>query len=177
MKQLGWLLANVCLTYGSMAQIVVSGRVVEAQSGEVLVAASVAVVAQNEGTATDANGEFTLTLSQADTLVFSFLGYETQRRFVSESSNYLIELTPQATVYEPLLVQAQRLGTSYTSPNIANISAAALQLDNQTSLAPVLNRVAGVFDAYWYVQHQPNYDSRHRQPFSFWNKQNSRLLE
>ena len=144
MKRLGWLLMNVYLAYGSMAQIVVSGRVVEATSGEALVAASVAVVAQNKGTATDTNGEFTLTLSQADTLVFSFIGYETQRRFVNKSDNYLIELIPQATVYAPLLVQAQRLGTSYTSPNIANIGVTALQLDNQTNLAPVLNRVAGV---------------------------------
>lgn len=57
----------------------ISGTVSDAQTGEVLPGVNILVKGTDSGTSTDAEGAFELTVpSLQDTLVFSFIGYQTQ---------------------------------------------------------------------------------------------------
>ena len=57
----------------------VSGQVIDAATGDPLPGVNVAIEGTTRGTATDQNGEYTLTVPDGDAvLVFSFIGYATQ---------------------------------------------------------------------------------------------------
>src|SRR5690554_337405 len=60
------------------AQVNISGKVVDT-NGEALIGVNVIIKSTNQGTVTDMNGEFRLTVSNPETVVeFSYVGYETQ---------------------------------------------------------------------------------------------------
>src|SRR5690625_7602355 len=61
----------------SSYQEIVSGRVTDSQSGEVLPGVNIVVKGTSAGTATDSDGLFELTVpSLNETLVFSYIGYQ-----------------------------------------------------------------------------------------------------
>ena len=64
---------------GLLAQTRLSGSVKDAENGQPLDFVSVSVKGTTVGTATDAQGNFTLSLPpKSSTLVVSYVGYETQ---------------------------------------------------------------------------------------------------
>ncbi|MDX1283802.1 MAG: carboxypeptidase-like regulatory domain-containing protein, partial [Draconibacterium sp.] len=67
-------------TLGAAAQGTVKGVIVDQSSNESLIGASVVQVGTTNGTVTNANGEFTLTLVEGSSRIeISFIGYVTQR--------------------------------------------------------------------------------------------------
>ncbi|MDE6377198.1 MAG: SusC/RagA family TonB-linked outer membrane protein, partial [Duncaniella sp.] len=75
-----WLAAilTLCFAFPALAQnITVSGTVVDPE-GEPLIGASVIVQGQSMGTATDIDGQYTISAPANGTLVFSYVGYTTQ---------------------------------------------------------------------------------------------------
>ena len=77
-----WLFLALCVCAVSMAfaQQTVTGTVVEAETGEPVIGASVRVKGTDLGKATDTNGRFTLNNvpSNAKTLIVSYMGLETK---------------------------------------------------------------------------------------------------
>lgn len=73
------LILAVGLPQGQAQDTEVSGTVVDAETENVLPGVNILVKGTTQGTSTDADGTYTLNVpSLADTLVFSFVGYETK---------------------------------------------------------------------------------------------------
>ncbi|MDR8394593.1 carboxypeptidase-like regulatory domain-containing protein [Aliifodinibius sp. S!AR15-10] len=83
----------------------VSGTVTDAASGESLPGVNVLVQGTASGTSTDSEGNYSLNVpSLQDTLVFSFIGYQTQSVPINGRSSIDIALQSQAISGEELVV-------------------------------------------------------------------------
>lgn len=85
MSRKAWLalFMVLCLSFPALAQkITVSGTVVD-PTGEPLIGASVLAQGTTNGTATDIDGNYQLDVDANGTLVFSYVGYDTQNVAVS----------------------------------------------------------------------------------------------
>lgn len=83
----------------------VSGTVTSAADGATLPGVNILVTGTTIGTSSDAEGNYTLTVPSADgTLVFSFVGFETQTVPINGRSTIDVSLTSQAIVGEELVV-------------------------------------------------------------------------
>lgn len=75
-----WLAAllTLCFSFPALAQkVTVSGTVLDPE-GEPLIGASVLVKGETMGTATNIDGEYTISAPADGTIIFSYVGYETQ---------------------------------------------------------------------------------------------------
>lgn len=80
MNRKAWLVAIMvlCLSFPALAQkITVSGTVTD-KTGEPLIGASVLAKGTQQGTATDFDGNYRIDVDANATLVFSYVGYDTQ---------------------------------------------------------------------------------------------------
>src|SRR5690625_4191421 len=83
----------------------INGTVTDGQSGETLPGVNVMVEGTTTGTSTDSEGSFELTVeSLQDTLVFSFVGYQTQEVPIQGRTEIDAALQPQAIAGEELVV-------------------------------------------------------------------------
>jgi iron complex outermembrane receptor protein len=82
----------------------VTGTVTDASDGTTLPGASVAVKGTTQGTVTDVNGGYTISVAPNTTLVFSFVGYESQEIVVQPNTNVSIALKLESTVLSELVV-------------------------------------------------------------------------
>lgn len=87
------------------AQQVVSGTVIDAESGETLPAVNIHVKGTTRGTTTDEEGTFSIRVDPDSTvLVFSFVGYETQEIDVQGRQEIKVELQPAVGELDELVV-------------------------------------------------------------------------
>ncbi|MGA8853196.1 MAG: SusC/RagA family TonB-linked outer membrane protein, partial [Christiangramia sp.] len=149
MKQLilrGFLFAAIFLFYGMVnAQQSVSGTVTD-ESGP-LPGATVAIKGTSTGTTTDFDGNYTLNDVPADaTLVFSFVGYETQEVGVEGRSTIDVNLATDASELEEVVL----IGYGQTTVRDATGAVSSVKSDDfnkgvNTSPDQLLQgRVAGV---------------------------------
>src|SRR5690348_11636968 len=83
----------LCLTAPAMAQVTISGKIVDSVSREPLAGASVFAQNTTQGTVTNSSGEFSLTLkSTGFELIFSFTGYVSQTLQVTDNKNQQLEI-------------------------------------------------------------------------------------
>ncbi|MDX1639694.1 MAG: carboxypeptidase-like regulatory domain-containing protein, partial [Balneolaceae bacterium] len=93
----------------------VSGQVTDAASGEPLPGVNVVVQGTTTGTSTDSEGSYELNVpSLQDTLVFSFIGYQTQEVAINGRTSIDVALQTQAVSGEEILV------TGYSSQRQAD---------------------------------------------------------
>jgi TonB-linked SusC/RagA family outer membrane protein len=103
-------------------EIEIRGTVTDAQTGEPLPGVNIAVERTVTGTITDVNGNYKISLPSRDvTLVFSFVGYLTERVAVGNSNTMNITLAPDITKLDEVVVtalgikkQARSIGYSTT---------------------------------------------------------------
>ena len=89
----------------SFAQIPVSGRVAASDGPGGLPGVNVIVKGTSEGTVTDADGTYKITVpSQQSVLVFSFVGYSSEEMTVGTQSEINISLTPDITTLSEVVV-------------------------------------------------------------------------
>lgn len=89
----------------TIQQEIVTGTVTDASTGETLPGVNVVVKGTSTGTATNSDGEFELTVeSLQDTLVFSFIGYQTREIPINGRTEIDLALTSQAIFGEELVV-------------------------------------------------------------------------
>ncbi|HMU47905.1 MAG TPA: TonB-dependent receptor [Chitinophagaceae bacterium] len=84
-------------------ELTVSGRVTSA-TGESLVGVSIQVKGTRTGTVTDAGGNYSITVPNDATLVFSAVGYETQEVAVAGQTTINITMQPAVKVQEQVIV-------------------------------------------------------------------------
>ena len=71
----------------------ISGTITDAQNGDPLIGATIAVKGGSSGTATDFDGKFSLSVSQGATLIISYTGYTDQEIVVDSRTTYDIMLS------------------------------------------------------------------------------------
>lgn len=102
---LAMLLMSTFLSSGALAQsTVISGRVSDVD-GSPIPGVNVIVKGTSTGTSSDASGQYTLTVSNADAiLVFSFIGYATQEIALQGKTSADIVLQPDTRTLEEVIV-------------------------------------------------------------------------
>lgn len=105
MKRLLTTLMVVCLIVLGASAKTVKGKVVSAADNEPLIGATVQAVGSNQGTSTDINGEFTVTVNDNVTqLKISYVGYREQ--IVAVASNVTVALEEEDNTLEEVVVTA-----------------------------------------------------------------------
>jgi TonB-linked SusC/RagA family outer membrane protein len=125
----------------AMAQHEVSGEVTDAEEGVTLPGVNIVVKGTQIGTTTRANGSFTIEApSPADTLIFSFVGYEEQEVPIDSRSEIDVELTPSVTALEEVVVEVgygqQTIET--TTGSVSQVSGEDLDAIPTTNLSQTL---------------------------------------
>jgi len=116
-KKLLFLLAAVFITglgalYGQGKTA--SGTVIDSGTKEPLPGVDVKVKGTTEGTVTDVDGKFELTLPEgSNTLVFEYVGYEPQELLAKNSMSVLLESTTVLTGVEVEVAYGQKKGKGY----------------------------------------------------------------
>jgi len=83
--------------------LTVTGKVIDADTNEVLRGVTVTVKRTSNGTVTDVNGNYSIKVEQGKTLVFSFVGYTSQEVKVSKA-NINVSLKPGDLALEEAVV-------------------------------------------------------------------------
>ena len=85
----------------------ISGRVADSKNGETLIGVSVKVKGSNQGTSTDPNGKFTLSIPANTTnvvLIFNYVGYVMQEVNAGSRSQIEVKLTSDETALSEVVV-------------------------------------------------------------------------
>jgi TonB-linked SusC/RagA family outer membrane protein len=119
----------------------ITGKVAE-EDGNGLPGVSVVIQGTTEGTVTDNDGKFTLTVPSSESvLIFSFLGYVTQKVTAGNLSAVDITLVPDVTSLSEVVV------TGYSTQSRATVTGAISVIDNKdivrTKNENVLNSLTG----------------------------------
>lgn len=107
MKQrlLSLIFVMTCLVGVAFAQNrQVSGKVTSASDGAPLSGVSVTVAGSTTGTQTDGDGNYTISAANESTLIFSYIGYETQRARVGEKTTVNVAMVASDNAIEEVLV-------------------------------------------------------------------------
>ena len=136
---------SLALTSSLIAQITVSGTVMDASTGEALPGANVVVEGTNKGSAADANGKFTIgDVSNGSTLTASMIGYKDMSMSVSRTINFSLE--PSAIKMTGLDVIAPKAKLRETPVAFSDIDREDLELRVASQdLNMILNETPGVY--------------------------------
>ncbi|MDE2732449.1 MAG: carboxypeptidase-like regulatory domain-containing protein [Bacteroidota bacterium] len=147
MMRISLVFAACILIFGfidvAQAQVTVSGTVVSADSNEPIANVTVVVAGTLIGTVTDSEGAYSIDLRSAqDVLVFSYVGYRTQRHLVEAGVTTLdVALEPDVVTLEEISVVSDELRTF-----ASNIVSAPMirQQPALANLASIVDNLPGV---------------------------------
>ena len=97
------ILFAAAMMYAQSNFLTVTGKVTDADTNEALPGASIVEKGTSNGTVTDVNGNYSMKVEQGKTLVFSFVGYETQELKVS-NAEMNVSLKPSNAALEEVVV-------------------------------------------------------------------------
>ncbi|HLP95388.1 MAG TPA: SusC/RagA family TonB-linked outer membrane protein [Saprospiraceae bacterium] len=115
-----------CLTFSGFATAqTVSGMVTDAATGEALIGASVIEVGTRNGTRTDSDGKFKLTVSSTSgTIEVSYVGYETARMSIGGASSLDVKLSSGSQLDEVVVtalgISREKKSLTYGAQEISN---------------------------------------------------------
>lgn len=111
-------------------QETITGTVLDAESGETLPGVNILIKGTTTGTSTNQDGEFELTVpSLQDTLVASFVGYQTREIPLNGRTTLEIELLPETVLGEELVV------VGYGTQQRADLTSSISTVDVDQTLA------------------------------------------
>ncbi|HEX6890089.1 MAG TPA: carboxypeptidase-like regulatory domain-containing protein, partial [Chryseolinea sp.] len=119
----------------------VSGKVSAVEDGSALPGVNVVVKGTTNGTVTDSDGNFSLSVSGANqTLVFSFIGLQTQEVAIGERTTVDVQLSLDVTQLTEVVVTAQGIEREQKALGYAQttISSAALANKPETDVGRAL---------------------------------------
>src|SRR5690606_19631944 len=147
-KNPAWLLAlNLLLASSVFAQQTVTGVVKSLDDEELLPGVSVLVKGTQRGTITDLDGLFSLDASQGETLVFSFVGYNSKEVTIRNNSHQLENLLepPLSDLNQVVVIGYGSQKKSDLTGEVATVKADVLQERPAASLNQALaGRLTGV---------------------------------
>ncbi len=83
----------------------VTGKVLD-ENGEALIGVSVSVKGTTNGVTTDGSGNFSITAPENGTLVFSYIGYQTQEVAINNRTSITVRLVPSSSALNEVVVTA-----------------------------------------------------------------------
>jgi iron complex outermembrane recepter protein len=133
----------------AFAQVVVSGKVIDADVQQVLPGANILVKGKvDKGTIADNNGKFSIRMdANAESIEVSFIGYETIKvKLGAITQNLTLSLVPSTEDLNEVQVIgfATERSLQETSASISLLTAKDLSKTNATSLTQSLNNLAGI---------------------------------
>ncbi|WP_317044109.1 TonB-dependent receptor [Hymenobacter gelipurpurascens] len=146
MKKRVLLPLALMMSQAAWAQRALSGRVFDAITKEPLIGATVRTPNGQLGTATNANGQFSLA-TEASALVVSAVGYQSVTLPVSaESGGLRVALAPAVEDLQTVVVTASREAQLRTDAPVAisKLSSTVIQDTKPTQLVELINKVPGV---------------------------------
>jgi len=141
------LLVGLMMLSSLSALAQVKGKVVEAGSSEGLPGATVVVKGTTVGATTDFDGTFSLDANVGDTLVITYLGFQTQE--VTAANGIVVELLASATELDEIVVTSGVIDIAKvreTPVAVSTIGASeiALKVGNQ-EFPEIMNKTPGVY--------------------------------
>ncbi|MEM9982141.1 MAG: TonB-dependent receptor, partial [Bacteroidota bacterium] len=125
----------------------IKGRVVDSQTQEPLIGATVKIAGTTEGVVTNTKGNFTLEVSQAEvTLEVGYISYESVTVPIRNNTSLNISLKPNNLYLNEVVVTgfANEKRLQEVAGSVGLITEKELQRANTISLQPVLNTIPGV---------------------------------
>ena len=141
-----FVLVLLSLTSVLWSQKTVSGKVSDYE-GIGLSGVTVLEKGTKNGTITDANGGFTLKVSEKSTLVFTFIGMTTVEMAVGNTSNFDVKMEEGANLTDDLVVTATRqpVRKLETTTAVDVVNAKQLQNNKPEGIAEAVRNVPGLF--------------------------------
>ena len=135
----------LCVTACSQERIKVSGTVVD-ENGEPLIAAGVSQSGTDNGTVTDIDGKYVLTVPANAKLTFTYISYTTQEVLVAGRSVIDMQLLPDNTLLEEVVVIGYgTVKKSDLTGSVSSISDKSLKDFKASSVVEALGgQIAGV---------------------------------
>lgn len=123
----GLLILGLCLAslQAFAQQQQVSGKILDAATGDPLPGATVTAGAGRSGAISDAEGQFSLAVGQGDTILVSVLGYDPQKVAYSGQSQLTIKLTASSHTLSQLVV------VGYGEQSRATITSSVAKMDDK----------------------------------------------
>lgn len=112
LKKLLWSFLIIAGTTSLVAQTTISGTVIDGSTQTALADVNIIVVGTSQGTVSDSNGEYTLTVSQAlpVTIRFTYLGFKTENIEVNEKNSIIdLVMIKESLLGQEIVVSASRL--------------------------------------------------------------------
>jgi outer membrane receptor for ferrienterochelin and colicins len=150
MKRITTIMSLVLMLFAqlSIAQsLKVSGTVLDGESNQPLPGVNILVDGSRKGVSTDIRGQFEIDVAAGDVLVFSFIGFETQRISVTGNGNLgNIVMSPKYLVGDELIISVTRNPERLTDApaSISVITSKDLDLIPTYNISEFLNKVQGV---------------------------------
>jgi TonB-dependent starch-binding outer membrane protein SusC len=124
----------------------VTGKVTSAEDGSDLPGVNVVVKGTTNGTVTDSNGKFSLSVESGNTLVFSFIGLKTEEASVGERAILDIQLASDITQLSEIVVTGTGVATEKRKLAIAVESVSADKLPSAPTASidqALVGKIAG----------------------------------
>lgn len=129
------------------AEVTITGTVVD-QNGEPIPGATVSIPGTGIGTATDLEGQYSITVPEGSTLVFSFIGFLTQTIVVGDQSIIDVTLSEEVSSLDEVVVVGY--GTQKRSDltgSVMRVDAEKFKNQNMTQLTDMLAGTVAGFNA------------------------------
>ncbi len=138
-------LLSLFLTFTAIGQQSIKGRVID-ESGEPLIGVAVQVENSSTGAITDIDGNFTLSASDGDVLLFSMVGMESLRVTVSGSRTITVTMKESTEILTELVVNGfQTVDRKLFTGASDNLAMSDIQAKGMVDVSRVLEgQVAGV---------------------------------
>jgi len=147
LRRLGMMLVSLLFVMSMTAQnISVKGVVKDAGTGETIIGANVVVQGTTNGTITDANGNFSLTVPAKAMLSVSYIGYQTAEVPVDGKSHFVINLKQTAVALnEVVAIGYGSVKKSDLTGSVTAINTSKMPKGLATSMTDLLaGQLAGV---------------------------------
>jgi TonB-linked SusC/RagA family outer membrane protein len=148
MKKIKFFISFLLFFYGLSAlgqSIAVSGKVTDVSTSEALIGVSVIVKGSSQGTITDINGDYRLTVPKGSTLIFSYVGYVMQQIDVNDKAVINVKLSTNAEDLDEVVVVGMAMKKSDLTGAVGSVSGKVLGEKPVTDINQALQgRVAGV---------------------------------
>ena len=151
-RNLMHFLLSALLCVGSLAayaqNVKVRGQLVDAETGEPLIGASVVVEGTTQGSVTDVDGYFTQSAPASATLVFSYVGYKEQKYTLngSESNVGTIQMQPDAVILNDVVITSTIAIDRKTPVAVSTVGPAFIEEKLGTQEFPeVLKATPGIY--------------------------------
>lgn len=90
------VLTLLCVEQGIGQNRIISGQIIDGENKDVLPGVSISIKGTKRGTVSDSTGKYKILVSDGDTLIFSYLGYETEKRKIIDEPDFIkTELAPE----------------------------------------------------------------------------------